>query len=262
MPKWGVSRSNYFFDTERNAIAKGIESIKYLNSTIADELYEIAHSKKYDYFVDVLMDVINKSSIDTRQLDVLIKIDFFSEFGNQRELLRITDLCFNMFKRGIAKQISKDKVAGTPLQDIVAKYSIGFTKNGAESKNYTLLDVKAIMHEAEEAIKETHMPDINDTEKVKNFKEAMGYIGYVSGDDSDRRKLYILDIFPVMRKRDGKQFGYSILTRSIGSGKESRFTVFNRVYDKLPIKKDDIIFCKTFVRDGPYFTLTDYSKVN
>jgi DNA polymerase-3 subunit alpha len=261
LPKWGVSRSNYFFDTERNAIAKGIESIKYLNSTIADELYEIAHSKKYDYFVDVLTDVINKSSIDTRQLDVLIKIDFFSEFGNQRELLRITDLCFNMFKRGIAKQISKDKVAGTPLQDIVARYSIGFTKNGAESKNYTLLDVKAIMHEAEEAIKETHMPDINDTEKVKNFKEAMGYIGYVSGDDSDRRKLYILDIFPVMRKRDGKQFGYSILTRSIGSGKESRFTVFNKVYDKLPIKKDDIIFCKAFVRDGPYFTLTDYSKV-
>ena len=53
----------------------------------------------------------------------------------------------------------------------------------------------------------------------------MGYMGYISGKDEDRRKLYVLDLYPLKRKKDGKQFGYSIITKSIGSGKESRFTI-------------------------------------
>lgn len=70
-----------------------------------------------------------------------------------------------------------------------------------------------------------------------------------------------MDVFPVLRKKDGKQFGYSIVTKSIGSGKESRLTVFNALYKQDPIKKGDIILCKSFERDGQYFQLTSYDKV-
>lgn len=69
------------------------------------------------------------------------------------------------------------------------------------------------------------------------------------------------EIKPLHRKSDGKHFGYSIFTKSIGSGKESRFTVFNRIYDKDPIKEGDIILCKAYDRDGQYFRLTSYDKV-
>lgn len=89
----------------------------------------------------------------------------------------------------------------------------------------------------------------------------MGYIGYVSSKDGDRRKLYVTDVRPLHRKKDGKQFGYSVFTKSIGSGKESRFTVYNRVFDRDPINEGDIIYCRGFERDGQYFTLTSYSKV-
>jgi hypothetical protein len=89
----------------------------------------------------------------------------------------------------------------------------------------------------------------------------MGYIGYVSGKEEDRRKLYVTEVKPLHRKSDNKKFGYSVFTKSIGSGKESRFTVFSKVYDKDPIKEGDIINCIGFQKDGEYFKLTSYSKV-
>lgn len=261
MPKWGISKDNYSFDKERNVIAKGLASIKYMSKGVANELYDIAHSKDYAHFVDVLYDIDKFSKIDSRQLEILIKIDFFSDFGNQRELLRIADVFNNTFKKGEAKQISKAKVEGTVFEPIISKYATGTTKTGGIAKNYTLIDTRSILREIEDAVKALHLDDLGDVVKVRNFTDAMGYVGYISGKEEDRRKLYITNIYPVCRKRDGKQFGYSITTKSIGSGVEGRFTVFNRVYDKDPIKKDDIIFCKSFERDGQYFTLTGYTKL-
>ena len=261
MPRWGLSRSEYFFDKKRNIIAKGLTSIKYMSSGIAEELYKISQSNKYTHFVRLLEVLDTQSSVNTRQLDILIKIDFFSDFGNQCELLRIADMFYNFFNKGQAKKISKDKVDGTPLEPIVSKYAVGVTKSGGVAKSYTLLDIRSIMVEVENAIKAANLPDISDVLKVRNFYDVMGYMGYVSGKEEDRRKLCVLEIYPVHRKKDGKQFGYSIITKSIGSGKESRFTVFNKVYDSEPIHKGDIIFCGGFVKDGCYYTLTKYHKI-
>lgn len=261
MPKWGLSKSEYFFDKDKNIIAKGLSSIKYMSSGIAEELYGLAHEKSHRRFVDILRDLDQKTSLNTRQLDILIKIDFFSDFGNQRELLRITDLYYETFKRGQAKKISKDKVDGTLLEAIVSKYAVGVTKSGGVAKSYTLLDIDSILNEAEDAVMALHMDDLSDLLKVRNFADVMGYVGYVSGKEEDRRKLYILDVYPLVRRKDNKQFGYSVITKSIGSGKEGRFTVVNKLYDETPISKGDIVYCKSFERNGQYFRLTGYDKV-
>ena len=261
MPKWGLSKSDYFFDKEKNIIAKGLSSIKYMSDGLAEELYDVAKSSDYKYFTDVLSAIDQNTSLNTRQLDILIKLDFFSDFGNQRELLRMTEMYYETFKRGTARKISKDKVDGTVLEPIVSKYSVGVTKSGQFAKSYTILDIDAILHEIEDAIKAAGMDDLSDLVKVRNFVDVMGYVGYVSGREEDRRKLYVLDTFPVCRKKDGKQFGYTVITKSIGSGIEGRFTVFNNIYNKDPIHKGDIIYCTGFKRDGIYFTLTGYHKV-
>ena len=260
MPKWGVSKNEYFFNGEEQIVSKGLSSVKYMGKNTAEELYALAHSKDYTYFVDLLSDINSETSVDARQLEILIKIDFFSSFGNQRELLRISEIFFDMFKAGAAKKINKEKVDGTPIGDIVKKYAVGVTKSGGVAKSYTLLDVYSILREVEMAIKELHMEDLSDVIKVRNFKDMLGYVGYVSGKEEDRRKLYVLDIYPVRRKKDKKQFGYSIITKSIGSGKESRFTVFNKVYEQDPIKKDDIIYCQGYEVDNGYFRLTRFRK--
>lgn len=261
MPKWGVSRGEYFFDSERGVIAKGLTSIKYMSAQLADELYEMSKKKRYTRFVDVLSDLDKETSCDTRQLDILIRLDFFSEFGNQRELMRLTDLYYQTFKRGSAKQVKKSMIDGTSLEEIVKRYSVGVTKSGGIAKSYTLLDVMSILREAEDLLKSANIPDLSEIDKVRNFYNLMGYIGYVSGKQEDRPKLYVLEVYPLLRKRDNKQFGYSIVTKSIGSGKESRFTVFNNVYEKNPIRKDEVILCKAYVREGQYYKLTAYEKV-
>lgn len=261
LPKWGLSRSEYFFDREKRIIAKGLTSIKYMSAGLADELYALAQSKKYTSFMELLADLDTKTSINSRQLDILIKLDFFSDFGNQRELLRMTDLFTNTFKKGEAKKIRKSEVDGTPLENIIKRYAVGMTKSGGVAKSYTLLDVSSILAEAEQVIKLIHMDDLSDIIKVRNFYDVMGYIGYVSGKEEDRRKLYVTEVKPLHRKSDNKRFGYSIFTKSIGSGKESRFTVFSKIYDKDPIKEGDIIYCQNYERDGQYYKLTAYSKI-
>lgn len=260
MPKWGFSKSEYFFDKEQNIIAKGLSSVKYMSDGSAEELYELAHSKTYNYFVDVLFDIDEKSILNTRQIDILIKIDFFTDFGNQRELLRITDLFYNTFKRGEAKKLKRELIDGTPFRNIIVQYASGTTKNGAEAKFYTLNDVKAILREIETHILSLGIDDLENRIKIKNFADVMGYYGYSSGKEEDRNKLYILDVYPLHRKKDGYHFGYSIITKSIGSGKEARFTVYNRVYNQDPIQKGDIICCVGYIREGQYYKLTSYYK--
>lgn len=259
-PKWGVSRGGYFFDKDNRTIYKGMSSVKYIGEAVANELFELSKTKKYDCFVDLLTDLDQCTSLDSRQLELLIKIDFFNEFGNQRELFKIVDL-FNLFKKGQAKQIKKSVVDGTPLEDVVKRYAVGVTRSGGEAKSYTLLDVMSILRGAEEAVRTLHLEDLSDTIKVHNFCDVMGYIGYTSNKPEDRKKLYVTGVKPLHRKRDNKLFGYSLFTKSIGSGVESRFTAFCKVYDKCPVQEGDIIFCKSWERDGSYFRMLDYDKI-
>ncbi len=260
MPRWGISKGEYVYNKDKEIITKGVTSIKYMSAGLADELYELSQGKRYTKFVDVLY-ALEGTSIDTRQFDILVKLDYFSEFGNQRELLRISEIFYDLFSSGNAKKISRSKVDGTPLEPIVQKYSVGTTKAGGIAKSYTLLDNHSILDECERAIKAVGMQDLDDLVKIQNFKDIMGYLGYITDKAEDRRKLYVTDIKPLHKKKDGKQFGYSVFTKSIGSGKESRFTVFNRHYNKDPFGKGEIIHCLDFERDGAYYILTKYTRL-
>lgn len=259
-PKWGISRAGFYFDKENMTIYKGLGSVKYIGEAVSDELYQLSKQKTYHRFIDLLVDVNRNTSIDSRQINILIQIDFFSDFGNQRELFRIVDL-FELFKKGEAKQMRKTAVDGTPLEDIVKRYSTGTTKTGGDAKSYTLLDVGSILRDAEDAIKAMNMEDLSDIIKVRNFADVMGYAGYISGKEEDRPKLYISGVRPLRRKSDGKQFGYSVFTQSIGNGRESRFTVKNKLYDSKPLHEKDLICCKRWQRNGIYFELLDYEPI-
>lgn len=258
-PRFGFSKSGYFFDRTTNTIAKGLSSIKFMSAQAADELYALAHSKTYTSFSDLLID-LKKTSLDSRQLDILIKLDFFSDFGNQRELFTILELA-DMFKFGEAKQVKRDRIDGTPFEDCVRGFSTYRTKSGAEAKSYTILDVPAVMRACEKVVKNAGMQDISLIVKARNYIDIMGHSGFTTGIESDRNKLYVVDVMPVKRKKDGKVFGYSVITQSLGSGKESRMTVFKKVFDSEPIKKGDIIVCKQWERDGQYFRLTRYEHL-
>jgi len=88
--QFGKSRADYTHNREENNIYKGIASIKFLNARVAEELYELSKKKVYDRndWVGLLVDIF-ETSADTRQMEILIRLDFFKEFGAKEVLLEI-----------------------------------------------------------------------------------------------------------------------------------------------------------------------------
>lgn len=120
MPKFRYSKAGYFCNKETNSIYKGICSIKYMNTAIADELYDMA-DMKFDSFIELLVELGERTSLNSRQLEILIKLDFFEEFGGANYLLACNEL-FNKFYG--KKQMKKDKAFEENIDfDLLRKYS-------------------------------------------------------------------------------------------------------------------------------------------
>lgn len=102
--KFGKSKNEYTFDRNTNTIYKSVSSIKYCNEVMANELYELAQNNSYDNFIDLLVDIKSKTSVNARQLQILTILNFFSDFGNNKKLLQIIDLFERLYGR---KQIKK-----------------------------------------------------------------------------------------------------------------------------------------------------------
>lgn len=259
-PRYGISKDRYVYDKDRHVIAKGINSIKYMNSTVANELYGLAKRSDPKTFMSLLTLMNNETSIDTRQRDILIKIDFFVDFGNVTELSRIASV-FAFFKNGTAKKVQKDKISGKML-DVVSKYATDKNKNGTEAKSFTITDMAGLLDECEDVIKSLHLPDLDLKCKIQNQIELMGYIDLTTNKKEDRRKLLITDVFPLSSKKDNTIWGYAVQTRSVGSGKASRLTIRSSVYAKAPIKRFDIIYAKELEKNrSGYWYLLDYDLI-
>ena len=84
------SQGDYSCDPETKTIYKGLGSIKYLSNDLADELYEIGQREQTD-FID-LLNQLEETSCDSRQLDILIKLEFFKEFGSINMLLKQVEI--------------------------------------------------------------------------------------------------------------------------------------------------------------------------
>ena len=70
--KFGHSKADYSMEKETNSIYKGIASIKYMSADVANKLYDLAHTQKFDSFIDLLRIFPG----DSRQLEILIKLNY------------------------------------------------------------------------------------------------------------------------------------------------------------------------------------------
>ena len=107
------------YSCDESGIYKGIESIKFLNDRVADELYELSDNV-FDSFIDLLIK-LKDLSINSRQLDILIKLNFFEEFGEVNQLLKQAMLFDKIYGK---KQFKKAKVEEMGLDcNIVEKFA-------------------------------------------------------------------------------------------------------------------------------------------
>lgn len=258
-PRFGISKDQYLFNRDEGVIAKGISSVKYMNKDVANELYQLAESGKPQSFMELLQKINDQTHLDTRQRDILIKIDYFAEYGNSKELLRMVDF-FTFFKNGTMKKVPTDKLG--KLEPIVAQYGTNIAKNGLIAKSYTITDMPGLLLHCERLVKEMNIQDFDLKNKMQNQLENLGYVDLTTDKQEDRRKLIILDVFPLRSREKKDIWGYALQTRSIGSGKTSRLTVRSRLFDKKPIKRFDVIFASDVQRDrSGYWYLIGYDHI-
>ena len=259
-PRYGFSRGNYWFDPDKNVIAKGVSSIRYLSEKAALELYDISKTVKPATFCDLLYS-LKTTSVDKRQLDLLMKIDFFEQFGNCRELFVIREM-FEFFKEGDAKSIKKDLVTDADIGLIIDKYASSKRKDGKDAASFTFSnqdDLKKCINECETLIRSRNIPDIEMRVKIQNCQDILGYVDVATGKEEDRRRLLITDCMPLIDKRNGNVWSYRLSTRSLGSGKTARISVYANLYDENPINKGNIVYAKSVEKNkAGYWYIYDY----
>lgn len=257
--RYGVSTDRYYFNKEKGMIAKGVASVKYLNAQVANELHDLSQWLRTDSFMTLLMNLKGNVHIDARQLTTLIKIDYFQEFGNETELLRIVDL-FDFFQQGASKTIKKDKLK-EPLYSMVAKYATDKGVKGNELKSFTITDMNGLLHEVESYIRELHLPDLTYKVKAENQKEILGYVDLTTGREEDRRKLFVLDVYELQNKwsQKGGIWKVKITTRSLGSGKQASLSIAPYLASQKPVHAGDILIDPVVRKDSKgYWNLLDY----
>lgn len=258
-PRFGVSRAHYACDPEQRIIAKGLGSVKYMSDAIADQLYELAHAAEYPTFIDVLK-ALDNTQINSRQLDILIKIDFFSMFGNCRELAYIVNL-WEYFKHGAAKTIKPEKIPDF-LADRFGEFATNINEKGKELKTWTIRDMDGILRACEDYVRSMQVADLNIKVKMANQAEYLGYIDLTTKKDEDRRKLWVVEIMPLKDKKTGEPWCYRVNTRSVGTGKLARLSIASFVYNGLPIKKNDIIYADALHKNQQgYWYLDKYHLI-
>lgn len=135
--KFGYSGAEYRYDRDTNSIYKGVESIKYLNEEVSNDLLELGKDKIYNNLYTLFDDIHSKTGINSRQLDILIKLNYFDKYGKNKKILDFKGIFKEIYGK---KQFSKAKVDKLNLSHSV------FAKHSRQTnKTYMEIDVENIL---------------------------------------------------------------------------------------------------------------------
>ena len=171
--KFGKSEAGYTMDKENNCIYKGIASIKYCNGDIATELLELSKNH-YNNFIDLLKDIYEHTSLNSRQLNILIGLNFFLAFGKNKYLMDIVKL-YDKF--GNCKIIKKKDI-----ETLSTEY--GMSEYLAEKYSSKITEKQYRIERNEELVKElcnklSNKP-LSIIEQIQFEQEMLGYIDYTN----------------------------------------------------------------------------------
>jgi DNA polymerase III alpha subunit len=247
MPSFGVSLqpikfrhsgASYNIDRETNSIYKGLESIKYMNAEISEQLYAM-RDKKFNSFIDLL----KMFSGNSRQLDILIRLGFFEEFGKTLKLLKIAEI----YSTYNGKKVLKKDNLNLPLE-LVQKYSAKET-----DKQFRLEpeDMDALLQEFCNLIPNEDIPLRT---RLEAQMEYLGYLDYVV--PTAKNKGFVLNV--------DTKYSPKISLYTFSDGRTVTYKLGKAAYTKNPFNKGDILEFRTEEKqqtrkiDGEWVKLDTY----
>lgn len=220
-PKFRHSKAVYFCNAESREIYKGIGSIKFMNTQVADELYALK-DEQFEDFIDLLV-AVKKTSCNSRQLQILIELDYFSEFGDVNFLLTINNLFGEVYGK---QQIKKDKIP-KPGEYITEMDVRQFTGKESE-KTFTKVDTFRLLKYLAATIQ---VPPATIMERISYQKENLGYVDIV-----DKKYAGLALVMSVNTK-----WTPWLTLYALANGKTIECKVDKRDYNRQPVKEGDVI---------------------
>lgn len=217
--KFRYSGPEYRSDKTTNTIYKGMSSIKYLNKRMSRELNEFAQAPFKDFY-DLLNMIDTKTTVNSRQLEVLIKLNFFSEFGNPNQLLYQNELYNKYFSRAQFKkdELNSDEIAAILMCD-----------HTETERLYKINNQMELIRQLDNSAKIT--TPICD--KLSYEDEHLGYIATVIPSVSPQL-AYITNVNDKYRNR-------LVTLYRLNSGETEVVKIRAKTFERSPVKKGQII---------------------
>ena len=225
-PRFRYSKAEYFIDKETNSIFKGVESIKYLNKEVGEYLYSL-RDKQYNSFIELLDDI--KGVVNSRQLNILIELDYFSEFGKSQKLMDIVELYNTIYTK---KQFKKGSL---PCDiEIMRKYAATET-----DKMFKDVDKQGLCKYIESIIDDVDLPI---QQRIKSWIENTGSCNLIDNTQSKKNAI-VIDI-------NTKYKTPKIKLYNLNSGKTAEVKIGSKLWSEYKLDLFDTI---TIVRTKPKF---------
>ena len=87
-PKFRQDNRTVYLDHENNTISDSLVSIKHISKIAANALYRLGQ-EEYETFTDLLVAMTMEPALNTRVIEILIKLKYFDEFGKTRKLMTV-----------------------------------------------------------------------------------------------------------------------------------------------------------------------------
>lgn len=218
------SLARYSCNAETKTIYKGIASIKYMNEAVATELYQLRNNK-YQSFVHLLQD-INKTSTDSRQLDILVKLDFFSEFGEPNDLLKQIEVFNKLYGKVQLKKDVLEMYGVEPAE--IAPYCE--TETAKMFKNYSIDAIAYICN----AVPKPKTTLLN---KVKWEQDLYGYVT-LSVPSANKRDYFVVKI-------ESKNKLTILSLHELFSGTTRELKIWTKQFSSNPFEEGNILRIST-----------------
>lgn len=219
--RFGEDNRKFNAIPERGIIQPSLLSIKGLSQDLANDLYELSQTKRFDNFIDLLREFDHMKSMNVAKLDTLIKLNYFSQFGSIGKLLNIVEL-YNKF--GTRKTLKESDVLSLPIpvQEVIAKYTV------KPKTQYKITDSDGMLRELTELVGERPITMMMRLEWEKQF---LGYCA--STDQSQQGSWLVLDI--------DTKYSPKLSIYAIWSGEQRIVKVSKRDFQLNPLTKGDTI---------------------
>lgn len=226
--KFRHSGATYTVDKSTHSLYKGCSSVKFMNADVSEQLYSIK-----DQHFNSVIELLAVFPGNSRQREILIRLNYFSEFGGSLKLLKIAEL----YDKYYGKKIIKKEKCDLPM-DVVTKYAISETEKQFRFEPEGML---SLLSELCDRIPDEDLPILA---QINAQKEYLGYIDLV--DPTKPTKAIVLDInckytpkVSLYRLGDGQTISVKLKKKSYESNPIASGMIIDYRTEKKPAWKKD-----------------------